>query len=93
MPTTVSGCSGPRSLSAAAIPRSEVTPAACSSAMIGARSAARASARDWRASLLTPVKWFFGMLYAPPGCVDSIASRADAANAVESVQFEPFTST
>jgi hypothetical protein len=41
-----------RSLNAAAMPTSDVTPADCSSRTIGAKSAARASARDWTALTL-----------------------------------------
>ncbi len=53
-----------RSLSAAAMARSDVAPAACSSATMGARSAARSVARAWRAS--TPARRAFAVSRAPP---------------------------
>jgi hypothetical protein len=68
----------PRSLSASVMPVRLVMPAARSSAMMGARSAASLLARAWRAT--NPARWtagvnFLGMIFAPPACAESIASR------------------
>jgi hypothetical protein len=62
------GVAIPRSLRAAAMARMVVTPLACSSATVGARSAARASARAtrvfWLASRCSAVNGVAGTAYA-----------------------------